>query len=171
MEIYNDPNSYFIADFFGSPSMNLIAGEIEAADGARRFVNPAFSIPLPDSYAAVPTGTATLGIRPEHVRIGTATPSFTRQIRLVEPMGKETLVYINYGGERDMIAITDSNAEARNRRRSRCRAQSIEDSAFCRRRDPHPRQRPLISRRPLPSPPHRLHRAIRKSAAAPRDSR
>jgi ABC-type sugar transport system ATPase subunit len=110
MDIYNDPNSYFIADFFGSPSMNLIAGEVEAADGGRRFVNSAFSIPLPDSYAAVPTGTATLGIRPEHVRIGTATPSFTRQVRLVEPMGKETLVYINYGGERDMIAITDSNA-------------------------------------------------------------
>ena len=30
MEIYSDPVSYFVADFFGSPSMNLIGGEINA---------------------------------------------------------------------------------------------------------------------------------------------
>ena len=34
MEIYSDPVSYFVADFFGSPSMNLIAGEIVHAGGA-----------------------------------------------------------------------------------------------------------------------------------------
>ncbi len=28
MEIYSDPVSYFVADFFGSPSMNLVAGEV-----------------------------------------------------------------------------------------------------------------------------------------------
>jgi len=103
MEIYNNPNSYFIADFFGSPSMNLIAGEIEASDDGRRFVNSTFSAQLPASYSAIQTGAATLGIRPEHVRVGSNTPTFATQVRLVEPMGKETLIYINYGGERDLI--------------------------------------------------------------------
>ena len=28
IDIYNNPNSYFVADFFGSPSMNLISGEV-----------------------------------------------------------------------------------------------------------------------------------------------
>ena len=28
IDIYNNPNSYFVADFFGSPSMNLIEGDI-----------------------------------------------------------------------------------------------------------------------------------------------
>ena len=32
MEIYSNPVSYFVADFFGSPSMNLVAGEIGSAD-------------------------------------------------------------------------------------------------------------------------------------------
>jgi ABC-type sugar transport system ATPase subunit len=109
MEIYNDPNSYFIADFFGSPSMNLIPGEIEVADGERRFVNSAFSALLPPGYSAIPTGPATLGIRPEHVQVGSDTPTFATRVRLIEPMGKETLVYINYGGERDLIAITEAN--------------------------------------------------------------
>jgi len=111
MEIYNNPNSYFIADFFGSPSMNLIAGDIEAADGGRRFANSALTAALPAGCAAVPAGAATLGIRPEHVRVGSSTPTFSGKVRLVEPMGKETLVYIIYGGERDLIAITESNTE------------------------------------------------------------
>ena len=109
MDIYNNPNSHFIADFFGSPSMNLIAGEITAGENGRTFVNSAFSAPLPAQYADTPPGAATLGIRPEHIVVGSATPTFTRKVSLVEPMGKETLVYINYGGERDIIAITDSN--------------------------------------------------------------
>ncbi len=34
MQIYSDPVSYFVADFFGSPSMNLIAGEVVDAQGS-----------------------------------------------------------------------------------------------------------------------------------------
>src|SRR6202166_2232508 len=32
MEIYSNPVNYFVADFFGSPSMNLVAGEIVQAN-------------------------------------------------------------------------------------------------------------------------------------------
>src|SRR5262244_963996 len=37
MEIYSNPVSYFVADFFGSPSMNLVAGEIVHEHGAPTF--------------------------------------------------------------------------------------------------------------------------------------
>src|SRR5262249_42300882 len=37
MQIYSDPVNYFVVDFFGSPSMNLVAGEIERTDGVARF--------------------------------------------------------------------------------------------------------------------------------------
>ena len=30
-DLYSDPVSYFVADFFGSPSMNLVAGLTQAA--------------------------------------------------------------------------------------------------------------------------------------------
>ena len=43
MEIYSDPVSYFVADFFGSPSMNLVAGEISHGGGAPRFRSAAAS--------------------------------------------------------------------------------------------------------------------------------
>ena len=37
MEIYSDPVTDFVADFFGSPSMNLIAGEVGRAGGAAQY--------------------------------------------------------------------------------------------------------------------------------------
>ena len=42
MEIYSNPVTDFVADFFGSPSMNLVAGEIAGDNGAPAFPLAAF---------------------------------------------------------------------------------------------------------------------------------
>ena len=56
MEIYSNPVSYFVADFFGSPSMNLVAGEIVLRTARLRFRAPAFSLALPERFAGVRPG-------------------------------------------------------------------------------------------------------------------
>jgi ABC-type sugar transport system ATPase subunit len=123
MEIYANPVSYFVADFFGSPSMNLIAGEVvHETDAAReadaaRFRAPRFDLPLPRRLAA-PHGRATLGIRPEHVgvrRCGVApagADNVELPVRLVEPLGKDTLLYFEDGTARAFIALSDDPAMA-----------------------------------------------------------
>src|SRR5262244_3795290 len=87
MDIYANPVSYFVADFFGSPSMNLIAGEIAAEGGTARFRSPRFDIALPAQWSVRP-GRATLGIRPEHVgaRRGNGGGNAALPVRLVEPL-------------------------------------------------------------------------------------
>ncbi len=50
MEIYSQPATDFVADFFGSPSMNLIAGEIVGEDGAPHFRSPHISVALPEPF-------------------------------------------------------------------------------------------------------------------------
>ena len=50
LEIYSDPVSLFVADFFGSPSMNLIPGMIETSDGVVVFSNARTSIALPPAF-------------------------------------------------------------------------------------------------------------------------
>ena len=65
LDIYNNPVSYFVADFFGSPSMNLVTGEVTGA----RFRSSTFDIALPAKFADARPGPATLGIRPEHVEV------------------------------------------------------------------------------------------------------
>ena len=52
MEIYSNPVNYFIADFFGSPSMNLVAGEVVRNNGVARFRSALFDIPLPERLSS-----------------------------------------------------------------------------------------------------------------------
>jgi len=108
LDIYSNPVSYFVADFFGSPSMNLVAGEVTGANGTARFRASTFEVALPPSLHGAKPGPASLGIRPEHVvvtRNGEA--SATLPLRLVEPLGKDTLLYFDDGSERAFVAVTE----------------------------------------------------------------
>jgi multiple sugar transport system ATP-binding protein len=108
MEIYSNPVNYFVADFFGSPSMNLIAGEVVHDNGVARFRSALFDIPLPERLNSANAGNGTLGIRPEHVRInmGGRTDA-ALPVRLVEPLGKDTLLYFDAGADRAFVAVTE----------------------------------------------------------------
>jgi ABC-type sugar transport system ATPase subunit len=108
LDIYSNPVSYFVADFFGSPSMNLVAGEVEHVNGSARFRSACFTLALPALLTGAKPGPASLGIRPEHVAVtrnGAATA--TLPVRLVEPLGKDTLLYFDDGSERSFVAAAE----------------------------------------------------------------
>jgi ABC-type sugar transport system ATPase subunit len=108
MEIYSDPVNYFVADFFGSPSMNLLGGEIVQANGAARFRAASFEVALPERFKATEPGTATLGIRPEHVAASMGgNGDVELPVRLVEPLGRDTLLYFDVGTERAFVAVSE----------------------------------------------------------------
>ncbi len=108
MEIYSEPINHFVADFFGSPSMNLVAGEIVLSGGGPRFRAAAFEIALPERMKQVRPGAATLGIRPEHVGIARdGHGEFELEVRLVEPLGRDTLLYFDAGCERAFVAVSE----------------------------------------------------------------
>jgi ABC-type sugar transport system ATPase subunit len=107
MEIYSNPVSHFVADFFGSPSMNLVAGEIVQGG---RFRSKCFDLALPDRFATAGPGPVTLGIRPEHVGVGmngAMVKTASLPVKLVEPLGKDTLLYFDAGGERSFVAVSE----------------------------------------------------------------
>jgi ABC-type sugar transport system ATPase subunit len=113
MEIYSDPANHFVADFFGSPSMNLVPGELLHEEGAPRFRSAGLCLVLPPRFKDVPPGRVTFGIRPEHVKVrpdggGDA----VWPVRLVEPLGKDTLLYFHEGTERAFIAVSEGLALA-----------------------------------------------------------
>jgi ABC-type sugar transport system ATPase subunit len=114
MEIYSDPVSYFVADFFGSPSMNLVAGELIEQKGRLEFRARGFTVVLPDRFSGASRGPATFGIRPEHVSVqGNAAPGdISLPLRLVEPLGKDTLLYFDDATERAFIAVSEGLALA-----------------------------------------------------------
>ncbi|MGV3574303.1 MAG: ABC transporter ATP-binding protein [Devosia sp.] len=87
LELYNTPRNLFVAGFIGSPKMNLLT-----ATGEGDTVKTA-SGSLPLGRSAV--GTATLGVRPEHITIveGTGSKFADLRVDLVENLGGQTVLY------------------------------------------------------------------------------
>ena len=112
IDIYNNPNSYFVADFFGSPSMNLINGEIVDSEAGKVFKSLILNVDLPKLFENSAPGPVTLGIRPEQIGISSS-GDIKKKIYLVEPLGKDTLLYFETVEERELIAIVESNSSYR----------------------------------------------------------
>ena len=96
MDLYHNPANKFVAGFIGSPAMNFIEG---AAKGA------SFTLPNGKAFKATKDlrayeGSATLGIRPEHLTYA-ATPAkgdLQGTIKTIERLGADSFAYVDCGG-------------------------------------------------------------------------
>src|SRR5688572_280245 len=86
-EVYEKPANTFVAQFIGTPPMNLLEATVEG--GIAR--TSSFSIPV-----AHEPGPVILGIRPEHLTHGGAIQA---TVDIVEPIGHESIVYATAGKE------------------------------------------------------------------------
>jgi sn-glycerol 3-phosphate transport system ATP-binding protein len=89
-EVYQRPQSTFVAGFIGSPPMNLLAG---SADGSR-FTVGGQTLALPQS--APRAGALLLGVRPEHAEVDPTGP-WRLRVDMLEMLGAERLVYGQIG--------------------------------------------------------------------------
>ncbi len=74
LELYNKPNSKFVAGFIGSPKMNFIEGSIAAKHKAK-----------------------TIGVRPEHIDIVSGKGEWQGKILLTEHLGSDSFLHIDAG--------------------------------------------------------------------------
>ncbi len=97
-EVYRRPANRFVAGFLGSPGMNFIDGRIARRDGCATFTGAGLEVPLDAlDVTTVPDGCAvTLGIRPEHVALGSG--PYAAAVRLVEPMGATRIITLDCDG-------------------------------------------------------------------------
>ena len=107
LSVYGDPANRFVAGFFGVPAMNFIDGAISAHGDALRFDATGVSLdPGPRERGSA--GAVTLGVRPEHVRLAPDGQGWPAAVSLIEPMGDETLVFLDYGGPASIVAKVDA---------------------------------------------------------------
>ncbi len=96
LEIYNQPVNIFVAQFIGSPPMNLIPVQVKAPltitnDKFRVTLNPEWETTL-SSYAG---RSILLGIRPEHLTLGLpAGKNFHGVVETVEALGNDTYIAV-----------------------------------------------------------------------------
>jgi multiple sugar transport system ATP-binding protein len=72
LELYNKPDSLFVAGFIGSPKMNFITGPVAAAHKA-----------------------ATLGIRPEHINVVKGKGEWQGTIHFAEHLGADSFLHVD----------------------------------------------------------------------------
>ncbi len=100
LEVYRQPATTFVANFLGSPPMNLLS--VRYAGGA--FASSTFELdasPFAGRLRDVRDGSElTLGIRPEHVRMGGEGDRWRipGEVYAVEPLGPESLVTLRVAG-------------------------------------------------------------------------
>ena len=106
LELYDRPINTFVAGFIGSPSMNLIAGEVSGD----RFKGGGVDLPMPAGVAVAQGQKLTYGIRPEH--LGLTATGAQAAITVVEPTGSETHLVLRSGG-RDLTVVSRERLTAR----------------------------------------------------------
>ncbi len=96
-EVYGRPGNRFVAEFIGSPPMNLLAA---ARDGDAVVAAGGWRIPLPAAAGSLGGGGGWIvGLRPEAIRLSfAAEPGACRgRVFLAEPLGSETIVNVRVG--------------------------------------------------------------------------
>ncbi len=105
-EIYNRPANLFVADFMGSPAMNMLKGKV-AEGGIALFGNHGVVVPVPSSVTrSLPAGKAVIvGLRPEAITDdGLVDPTarsiahVAADVTMVEPTGSDTFVTGRFDG-------------------------------------------------------------------------
>ena len=110
-EVYERPASAFVAQFIGTPPMNLVAGTVKTDS----LQTSSFALPLGAKFRGrVAEGQRVIvGIRPEHLQHAlNGNALIHAEVDVVEPIGHETIVYAKTGGER-LVAIFDPAATPR----------------------------------------------------------
>jgi multiple sugar transport system ATP-binding protein len=96
LEIYNHPANLFVAQFIGSPPMNLIPAQVKLplslGNNQFRITLAAEWEPVLNQYAG---RSIVMGIRPEHLTIGLpATKNFHGIVETVEALGNDTYIAV-----------------------------------------------------------------------------
>ena len=100
-EVYRTPVNEFVADFIGSPSINVFDATV---DGTQLEGPGAFSYELSDASVVDGLSSVRVGIRPEDITIVENGIAITANV--LEPMGNENFLYATLG-DQDITARID----------------------------------------------------------------
>jgi multiple sugar transport system ATP-binding protein len=111
LELFDRPRNLFVAQFIGSPAMNVLAGTLRVRDG-RTWVE-AQGQPWPTvAQAHGHDGQAVqYGVRPSDVRIAASGQGIPARVVVVEPTGAETELLVKVG-EVELVVVLHGRTSA-----------------------------------------------------------
>jgi ABC-type sugar transport system ATPase subunit len=115
--LYERPADPFVAGFIGHPAMTLLEGTVERCGDAWRFRSGALVLEIPAlrEPPAAPPVRATLGIRPEDIRLdppAAPAPHLEAKLDAVEDLGADRLLHVTVGDRRLSARVPRDRAPA-----------------------------------------------------------
>ena len=111
LQLFDRPVNQFVAQFMGSPSMNLIEGKFTHSQGggveALGHFWPASGLVNVEEGRDV-----VYGIRPTDLQLGTLTAGAQGRVVVVEPTGAETEIVLEIGGQ-SLVAVHPGRLEVK----------------------------------------------------------
>jgi multiple sugar transport system ATP-binding protein len=108
LTLYREPKNRFVAEFIGSPAMNVFEGSLRSDAGGAVFDAGTFSVPLgPRPGTAAFPRKLSLGVRPENLALAEdgGTGVLDAVIELVEPLGSEIYLHGRAGSARVVVRV------------------------------------------------------------------
>jgi multiple sugar transport system ATP-binding protein len=109
LELYDRPNNLFVAQFIGSPAMNVVDGVLRKSAACVEALGQRWPI---GAHSGGSEGQAVkYGVRPEHIALG-GKGAVTAEVVVVEPMGAETELVLKVA-DVSLVVTTHGRSDAR----------------------------------------------------------
>ncbi|WFU49993.1 ABC transporter ATP-binding protein [Sinorhizobium terangae] len=101
LELYHKPANTFVAGFIGNPKMNFLPVTCKSVSDAGvevEYKGQTAIIPV-TPRSGMAGATLTLGVRPEHIQVGSGDLTLAVTPSVIERLGAHTVAYASLGGE------------------------------------------------------------------------
>ncbi|PRC94658.1 ABC transporter ATP-binding protein [Solimicrobium silvestre] len=110
LDLYDNPCNLFVAGFLGAPRINLLKGRlIETGNASAEIILPGGQnlFAAVDASSGVKDEAVTLGIRPEHLQLSSASEagSIAAKVVLIEHLGDQILAYLRIAGVAEELCM------------------------------------------------------------------
>ena len=113
LELFDFPVNTFVAQFIGSPSMNLLPGQIESTSmGLEARLDIGGSVVLTGALSGHAGRRVSVGIRPEHFKMANEPGSILGKVETVEPLGSQMQLGFTAGLEKFVVIFNERIAAA-----------------------------------------------------------
>jgi len=107
LELYTHPQNLFVAQFIGSPAMNILPATIlETGDNSQVMLEDKQVINIPITIdESQKQKAAHFGVRPEDIEICSEDALFEGEVSFVESLGEVTMLYVNVANSQEPIVV------------------------------------------------------------------
>jgi multiple sugar transport system ATP-binding protein len=109
MDLYHRPQNLFVAEFIGSPKMNVMPGKLVRAEPTHAVVEvrgEQLTVAV-DARGAAAGAQVAVGIRPEHLQHGAegSGSQLHTKLRQMERLGDESMLYLEISPDAPLVTL------------------------------------------------------------------